>query len=251
MVLTEGYDESSVEGIILARPTRSSLLYTQMVGRATRLHPGKKEALIIDIVDITRDHGLVTLPTLFGFSDNFDLQGATTSQVQEALNWVKKHRPWVRTDLALSMEDLRYRCKKINLLEISLPPELTFCAKYAWTALGKNTYYLNLAGGEALIIAPSILGKWEIIHREKNFEYLVGQANNVREAIEQAEFFIKNEKSEVLPLIKLSSNWRKAPATEKQLKLIRRWNIQVPEDITKGQASYVIFMLTMAKKRKL
>ena len=158
---------------------------------------------------------------------------------------------WVRTDLALSMEDLRYRCKKINLLEISLPPELTFCAKYAWTALGKNTYYLNLAGGEALIIAPSILGKWEIIHREKNFEYLVGQANNVREAIGQAEFFIKNEKPEVLPLIKLSSNWRKAPATEKQLKLIRRWNIQVPEDITKGQASYVIFMLTMAKKRKL
>jgi hypothetical protein len=28
---------------------------------------------IIDIVDVTRDHSLTTLPSLFGFSEKFDL----------------------------------------------------------------------------------------------------------------------------------------------------------------------------------
>ena len=47
MVLTEGYDEPSVEGIILARPTKSTLLYTQMIGRGTRLHPGKENVTVL------------------------------------------------------------------------------------------------------------------------------------------------------------------------------------------------------------
>lgn len=50
-LLTEGFDEPSINGIILARPTRSRSLFTQMIGRGLRLSPGKKNCKIIDIVD--------------------------------------------------------------------------------------------------------------------------------------------------------------------------------------------------------
>lgn len=50
-ILTEGFDEPSINGIILARPTRSRSLFIQMVGRGLRLFPGKENCKIIDIVD--------------------------------------------------------------------------------------------------------------------------------------------------------------------------------------------------------
>jgi ATP-dependent helicase IRC3 len=50
-LLTEGFDEPSIDGIILARPTISKSLFTQMIGRGLRLFPGKKNCKIIDIVD--------------------------------------------------------------------------------------------------------------------------------------------------------------------------------------------------------
>jgi superfamily II DNA or RNA helicase len=65
-VLTEGFDEPSVDCILLARPTHSQPLYIQIVGRATRLHPGKQDALIVDFVGASSRHELVTLGALFG-----------------------------------------------------------------------------------------------------------------------------------------------------------------------------------------
>lgn len=50
-ILTEGFDEPSINGIILARPTRSRSLFIQMIGRGLRLFPGKENCKIIDIVD--------------------------------------------------------------------------------------------------------------------------------------------------------------------------------------------------------
>lgn len=250
MVLTEGYDESSVAGIILARPTRSSLLYTQMIGRATRLHPGKKQAIIIDIVDVTRDHGLITLPSLFGFTDTFDLEGNTTDQVQDALQWVEQNRPWVRTDLALSLSDLRIRCKKINLFELKLPPELHSCAALSWTAIGNNIYSLNLSGGETLIVASTILGKWDVILRSKGQELIIDAQENVKQAIRRAERFVGNQRPEVMSLVKLGTRWRKQPATEKQLAVLKDKGIAIPRGLTKGQASHIISMFSLSYLRK-
>ncbi|MCD6296812.1 MAG: DEAD/DEAH box helicase family protein, partial [Deltaproteobacteria bacterium] len=118
MVLTEGYDEPSVEGIILARPTKSTLLYTQMIGRGTRLHPGQDNVMVVDIVDVTRDHSLTTLPGLFGLSGEFDLEGRTVQEAQDALRWVEINRPWIPITEAMSLTDLRYRCRRINLFDL-------------------------------------------------------------------------------------------------------------------------------------
>lgn len=50
-LLTEGFDEPSIDGIILARPTISRALFIQMIGRGLRSYPGKKDCIIIDMVD--------------------------------------------------------------------------------------------------------------------------------------------------------------------------------------------------------
>jgi superfamily II DNA or RNA helicase len=60
-VLTEGFDEPSVDCIVIARPTRSHGLYIQMVGRGTRLYPGKDNCLVLDVVGATERHDLVAL----------------------------------------------------------------------------------------------------------------------------------------------------------------------------------------------
>lgn len=58
MLLTEGWDCPSVDCICVLRPTRIRSLYCQMVGRGTRIHPGKENLLILDFLWHTSSHEL-------------------------------------------------------------------------------------------------------------------------------------------------------------------------------------------------
>lgn len=58
MLLTEGWDCPSVDCIIVLRPTKIRSLYSQMVGRGTRLHPGKEHLLLLDFLWHTERHEL-------------------------------------------------------------------------------------------------------------------------------------------------------------------------------------------------
>lgn len=61
-VLTEGVDLPRTEVVAMARPTLSRSLYTQMVGRGTRLAPGKDHCLVIDFTGTNASmHRLVTV----------------------------------------------------------------------------------------------------------------------------------------------------------------------------------------------
>ncbi|MEE8262776.1 MAG: DEAD/DEAH box helicase [Gammaproteobacteria bacterium] len=62
MVLTEGWDSPPVSACVLARPTKSLLLYIQMAGRALRPHPGKKDCLIIDHSAAVLEHRFLDEP---------------------------------------------------------------------------------------------------------------------------------------------------------------------------------------------
>jgi ATP-dependent helicase IRC3 len=65
-VLTEGFDEPSVDCIIIARPTKSATLFTQMVGRGTRIYPGKEDCLVIDLIGVSGRHELMSVASLTG-----------------------------------------------------------------------------------------------------------------------------------------------------------------------------------------
>jgi DNA repair protein RadD len=56
-VFTEGFNVKHVDCIVLLRPTLSKGLYAQMVGRGLRLHPDKKDCLILDYAHCIDTHG--------------------------------------------------------------------------------------------------------------------------------------------------------------------------------------------------
>jgi len=58
MLLTEGWDCPSVDCIVVLRPTKIRSLYSQMVGRGTRLCPGKEDLLLLDFLWHTERHEL-------------------------------------------------------------------------------------------------------------------------------------------------------------------------------------------------
>ena len=87
-VLTEGFDDPGVEVVVLARPTKSRALFTQMVGRGTRPLPGivdgpataaarlaaiaasaKPCCEVIDFVGNTGRHRLVSVSDILGGND--------------------------------------------------------------------------------------------------------------------------------------------------------------------------------------
>lgn len=49
MLWTEGFDVPETDCVVLLRPTKSSALMTQMIGRGLRLHPGKADCLLVEI----------------------------------------------------------------------------------------------------------------------------------------------------------------------------------------------------------
>lgn len=66
MLYTEGWDCPSVDCVVVLRPTKSRGLYCQMVGRGTRLAPGKSHLLLLDFLWMTERHDLARPASLLG-----------------------------------------------------------------------------------------------------------------------------------------------------------------------------------------
>lgn len=69
MLLTEGWDCPAVDCIVVLRPTKVRSLYSQMVGRGTRLFPGKEDLLLLDFLWHTERHELCHPANLICESD--------------------------------------------------------------------------------------------------------------------------------------------------------------------------------------
>lgn len=82
MLLTEGWDCPSVDCVVVLRPTRVRSLYSQMVGRGTRLFPGKTELLLLDFLWHTERHELCHPAHLIASSE--EIAKAMTKRIEEA-----------------------------------------------------------------------------------------------------------------------------------------------------------------------
>ena len=58
-VLTTGFDAPNIDAIVLLRPTKSVGLYVQMLGRGSRLSPGKQTCIVLDFAGNIERHGPV------------------------------------------------------------------------------------------------------------------------------------------------------------------------------------------------
>ena len=82
MLLTEGWDCPGVDCIIVLRPTKSRSLYCQMVGRGTRLAPGKEYLLLMDFLWHTERHELCRPASLI--CENEDVARRMTENLEKA-----------------------------------------------------------------------------------------------------------------------------------------------------------------------
>jgi superfamily II DNA or RNA helicase len=70
MLLNEGYDEPAIDCVICLRPTKIRSLYAQMIGRGTRINPGKDHLLVLDFLWLTDRHDLVKPAQLVAADDD-------------------------------------------------------------------------------------------------------------------------------------------------------------------------------------
>lgn len=63
-VLTTGFDAPMVDLVGLLRPTASPVLHVQIIGRGLRVHPGKKDCLILDFANNLKNNGPIDAPII-------------------------------------------------------------------------------------------------------------------------------------------------------------------------------------------
>ena len=86
MLLTEGWNCPVVDCIVNLRITRSENLYRQIVGRGTRIYPGKQNLLLLDLIWQHTKHELCTPATLI--SNDKELKKAIdAAAIEKGLQW--------------------------------------------------------------------------------------------------------------------------------------------------------------------
>lgn len=134
-ILTEGFDEPSVSCIVMARPTKSSGLYTQCIGRGLRvddsLNTTKKDCLVLDFTD--KHHNLNTIISLQAIMPQAPVILDESAITKTAPNLSSK-KPTIKSDLSIDRE--------FNIL--AMP-------KFIWLSV-EDEYSLSSDYGSEIII---------------------------------------------------------------------------------------------------
>tara|TARA_S200002703_G_scaffold132699_2_gene120602 strand:+ start:6740 stop:8266 length:1527 start_codon:yes stop_codon:yes gene_type:complete len=100
MLLTEGFDDPGIECVVNLRLTGSRALFTQIIGRGTRLHPGKENLLVIDFLWMHTRHNIMRPAHLSGADDSM-VEYMVEAAEQRAKQYAGQDQP------ELSMDDLQ------------------------------------------------------------------------------------------------------------------------------------------------
>ena len=227
MVFTEGTDIPLIETLIIARPTQSDSLYTQMVGRGLRLHPDKQRLNLIDCVGVTGSRHLCSAPSLLGISlddipakqreriqgDLFDLPDLATEAADRPESWIRN----------VKIVDLWAKSNSYNLHDV------------AWFKMPDGS--LRLSKPRMAITAPDELGNVLFDGREMPAQEAYDAAYRILTA--------DNADSKQLWDKNAVKRWGSAPATEKQKSMITaRCGKKYPDidvnSLTKGEAAMIL-----------
>jgi ATP-dependent helicase IRC3 len=222
-VLTEGFDDPGVSCVAMARPTRSSGLYAQCVGRGTRLFPGKKDCLILDFVDLS-NLSLCTLPSLFGAPCDLDLRGGDVSAAKRVWDEIVFDRPGFELEAgALTLSEIQERAKSFDPLTLAVNPEVRAISGNAWFSLGRHGVGLHFERrpgepSEALVLKRGARGKvWEVSIDGRTME----RFSRLEEAVEAVDYEIARLGRACAASAREGASWRKASAPPALLARLR------------------------------
>lgn len=255
-VLTEGFDEPSVDCVLVARPTKSQTLYIQMVGRGTRLYPGKRDLLVLDITETTNEHDLCTVTDL------------GISQTGKKRKPKKRGKPGQGYPCALCGLTCGYRahycdvCERpLSLEEISEAKERHEKCRAALTKtvnmLASKMRWLKVddgfclpAGEDTIVMIPRAEDKWLLATHANKTEVLFEDLT-----AEYAQGIGEDRARAAGKLAQKSASWLTLPPTQGQLSRLRREGL--PENkldrvTSRGQAADLITRITARRvMRKL
>lgn len=115
MLLTEGWDCPSCDCAVVLRPTKIRSLYCQMIGRGTRISPGKENLLILDFLWLCQKHNLCKPASLVSENEE-DIEkvvGASEKDEIDLLGAISDAEEQRRNALA---EELRKHSRKKSKL---------------------------------------------------------------------------------------------------------------------------------------
>ncbi len=122
MLLTEGWDCPSVDCVVVLRPTKVRSLYCQMVGRGTRLSPGKDHLLLLDFLWHTERHELCHPASLIceneevaqKMTENLEKEAGMPVDIEEAEKTASEDVVAQREEaLAKQLAEMKRRKKKL------------------------------------------------------------------------------------------------------------------------------------------
>ena len=227
-VLTEGFDDPSIAAVIMARPTTSPGLYTQMVGRGLRTYPGKRDCLVMDFGDNVGRHKLCTLATLMGDEKLQVKKGESLSKAAE--------RQEREEEESGNVKILGHSTETVDLFERS---------RFVWTQ-AKEHFSLTIDGGQRIwlkCVAPDAYQV--VVYADMDLvEVLSGEPLPLGYAQGMAEDHVRLKGSRIASR---SAKWRQKPASAAQKKHMTTLGISFGEHVTAGEASELIDRKKAAK----
>lgn len=261
-VLTEGYDDWQIACIIMARPTKSQLLFVQMAGRGTRIPFGcdniiaardrgdtllKWDCLLMDVVDNVGRHSLVTLASLFGLPAKLDVNGKSIIAAQAGYAQAQQDNPNVNLAQIESLDDIGSIIEHADLFTVKFPAEVLANSKLRWMPTLDGGYIMSMPhGNESVTISKDLLDKWEIRGTVNGNKFNNQGINELPEAIRVADSMVNTFGRNYLTLLRQTAKWHKAGVTPPQLNFLKKLYKFRPEILSKintlsrGEADHLI-----------
>jgi len=221
-VLTEGFDAPETSCVIIARPTQSTGLYQQMVGRGLRLYPNKKECLILDCND--NSHNICSSVTLLHDAKCWSIENEQISaDIGSKLTEIQAHIP-----AELNQE--------LKAAIIAFDP-MGEC--FTWIRNGA-AYSMRGSGGRHLNVMPNGTHTYEVTFTSEKGSEQIAAGLTFEYAFAAAEDFAK-QNIKLFAISDRDASWRDLPITDRQMALIRSYGYRAGiEQLTRGQASQII-----------
>jgi len=269
-LLTEGFDSPSVACIVLARPTKSGSLYTQMVGRGTRLKEGKVDCSVIDIVDAHKKCSLVTLPSLLGLNPELNLRGGGLVEAAEELEAVQEKYPNIDFSNLTDLDKVKTYIESIDLFAAPYAAEVKELSRLAWMVCSDGSYLLSIPEKktlaetksfsqyqhEKLHIIPTELDEFELSITSVSSDRKLGVYNTLKEAFESADEVVQRCRADRMTLLTREADWHARPASDAAKRLLRKLakgNLvllqKLNTGLTSGEASTAINILKARGKK--
>lgn len=240
-LLVEGFDVPSISCVILAAPTKSGVVFSQRVGRGTRLFLNKYDCIILDVVDSTSRHNLITLPTLLGLPAGLNLQG---NGLVAAISQIEKQQelfPHIDFTSLKDIDKLYAYIEEVNLWEPKIPSEIDSHTEMVWHPAATGGYVMMLPEKDEIRITQNILDKWELRGKLKGKKFK-GERDSLDAIFSAADTLVKTFAPDVLKLVQRDAPWHKLEPTPGQLKVLKKIykGKSIPYNMTRGWASKLI-----------